>query len=353
VDPVVVLQARLRSELPPSEQDALGARLLAAAKALPGVRSATLTTSIPFGGNEGRGFPYYPGIDTARVRLGSRYMLQAGTPEYFATLGTRILRGRGISERDRADAPPVVVVNETMANRLWPGEDPLGKHVRFGAARNPYLTVVGVAENMRGSSIANAAENWYYVPWAQYRAIFEGAIYGVLVRVDGRAEDFVEVLRRRLQTEVPRSGYMRASPLRALVSPRQRSWEFGATMFVAFGALALGLAAIGLYSVIAYAVAQRSHELGVRMALGASVRAVMGMVVRQGLSFAAAGILIGAGIALVAGRSLEPLLFEQKARDPLIFATVAGVLLVAALVASLGPAWRAMNVDPTVALRSD
>jgi putative ABC transport system permease protein len=122
---------------------------------------------------------------------------------------------------------------------------------------------------------------------------------------------------------------------------------------VAFGALALGLAAIGLYSVIAYAVAQRTHELGVRMALGASVRDVMRIVVGQGVTFAVAGIVIGGLIALWAGKWVEPLLFAQKARDPLVFAVVGGVLLVAALAATLRPTWRAVRVDPTVALRSD
>jgi predicted permease len=324
-----------------------------AVHSIPGVQSATFAASVPFGGNEGRGFPYFPGADTARIRQGQRYVLQAGTPEYFATLGTRILRGRGISFDDRANAPPVVVVNETMAQRLWPGEDPLGKQMRVGLARNPYMTVVGVAENMRGLQIDNPAENWYFLPWAQYRAIFGGDINSVLVRVNGRAEDHLQTLRARLQAEMPASAYIRVSPLKTFVASRQRAWEFGAKMFVAFGALALGLAALGLYSVIAYAVAQRSHELGVRMALGASVRNVLAIVVRHGLSFAVTGIVIGSVLAVWAGKFVQPLLFEQKARDPVVFGVVAAVLLIAALAATLGPAWRAMRVDPTVALRSD
>ncbi|HJU73655.1 MAG TPA: ADOP family duplicated permease [Gemmatimonadaceae bacterium] len=353
VDPVVVVQGRIRAELNGAQVDALGARLLNAALTTPGVQSATLTASIPFGGNEGRGFPFYPGADTARIRRGLRYMLQAGTPQYFATLGTRILRGRGITDADRGNTPPVVIVNQAMADRLWPGEDPLGKQLRVGEARNPYMTVVGVAENMRGSQIENASENWYYIPWEQYRAIFDGQPYGVLVRVNGRAEDFVDVLRRRLQAEMPGNSYVRAGALRAFVGPRQRAWEFGAKMFVAFGALALGLAAIGLYSVVAYAVAQRSHELGVRMALGASVRDVLRMVVGQGVSFAVAGIVIGGVIALWAGKWVQPLLFDQAARDPAVFAIVGLVLIIASVAATIGPAWRATRVDPTVALRSD
>jgi ABC-type antimicrobial peptide transport system permease subunit len=124
-------------------------------------------------------------------------------------------------------------------------------------------------------------------------------------------------------------------------------------MFVAFGGLALVLAAIGLYSVIAYAVAQRTQELGVRMALGASGTSVMRMIVGQGIVFAAAGLLVGGTIALWAGRWLEPLLYSQKARDPLVFGIVAVVLFGVAIMATLHPAWRATRVDPTVALRAD
>jgi len=353
VDPVIVVQARVRERLTSAEENALGVRLVEAATSTPGVKGATLATSIPFGGNEGRGHPYYPGADTARIRRGQRYMLQAGTLQYFETMGTRILRGRGFTPEDRANTPPVVIVNQAMADRVWPGQDPLGKTVRFGEETNPYMTVVGIAENMRGSRIENDSENWYYVPWEHFRAVFGGGFYGLLVRVNGRAQDYVDVLRRRLVQEMPGSSFVRALPLRELVAPRQRSWEFGAKMFVAFGVLALGLAAIGLYSVIAYAVAQRSHELGVRMALGASVRDVMQMVVGQGVAFAVTGIAIGGAIALWAGKWIEPLLFAQKARDPLVFALVGTVLLVAALLATLGPAWRAMRVDPTVALKSD
>ena len=152
---------------------------------------------------------------------------------------------------------------------------------------------------------------------------------------------------------MPGAAYVTAVPLRKLVAPSQRSWEFGATMFVAFGALALVLAAIGLYSVIAYAVAQRTHELGVRIALGAGLGDVLRMIVGQGVAFAAAGIVIGSVISLWAGKWIEPLLFAQKARDPVVYVGVAIVLLVVAVAATLRPALRATRVDPTVALRAE
>jgi ABC-type antimicrobial peptide transport system permease subunit len=152
---------------------------------------------------------------------------------------------------------------------------------------------------------------------------------------------------------MPGIAYVSGVPLRAVVAPRQRAWEFGATMFVAFGGLALVLAAIGLYSMIAYAVAQRAQEFGVRMALGASARDVMRLIMRHGLVFAAAGIAIGSLIAFWAGRWMAPLLFAQGARDPVVFVVVAAVLLVVAVAATLQPAWRATRVSPTEALRAD
>jgi putative ABC transport system permease protein len=206
---------------------------------------------------------------------------------------------------------------------------------------------------MVGRTISDSREFWYYMPIAQYMAFYGQASPTVFARVSGEAGDNVEALRRRLQSEMPGAAYVNVVPLENLVSPQQRTWRFGATMFVAFGALALVLAAIGLYSVIAYAVAQRTQELSVRIALGASVGDVIRMIVRQGVAFALAGIAIGSLIALWASHWIEPLLFNQKARDPVIFAAVGVVLLAVAVAATLRPAIRATRVDPTVALRGD
>jgi ABC-type antimicrobial peptide transport system permease subunit len=282
-----------------------------------------------------------------------RFTLQAGSPSYFQTLGTRIVRGREFTDADRAGSPPVVIVNDAMAKALWRDKDAMGQVMRIGNDTNPFLTVVGIAENMRGSQLSGTPEFWYYLPMEQYLARFGSASPSMFVRVNGRAEDYAESLHRRLQQEMPGASYVTARPLRDLVAPRQRSWQFGATMFVAFGALALVLAAIGLYSVIAYAVAERTHELGVRIALGASVSNVLGMIVGQGVAFAVAGIAIGSIVAFWAGKWVEPLLFAQKARDPMVYAGVAAVLLVVAIAATLRPALRAARVNPTVALRAE
>ena len=353
VDPVVLIQGVPRGQrLGADESDALLRRLVDAAQQVPGVQSITRSASVPFYSFEGRGAPQIPGRDSLNL-LGS-FLLQVGDESYFETTGTRIVRGRGIRSSDRRGAPMVVVVSEAMARAVWPTQDAIGQQFRLPGQDMPLLTVVGVAEDVRASRLQGNAEMWYYLPAEQYGAMFKEPLsLQIMARVSGRAEDYLEAMRRRLQPVMPGDGYVTTIAMRSLIAPRQRSWEFGATMFVAFGGLALVLAAIGLYSVIAYAVAQRSHELGVRMALGASVSDVIGMVLRQGMAFAVAGIAIGGVIALWAGRFVEPLLFSQSARDPAIYATVAAVLLVVAVAATLRPAIRATRVDPTEALRAD
>ncbi|MEX2179489.1 MAG: ADOP family duplicated permease [Gemmatimonadaceae bacterium] len=351
VEPVVHAQMNKRGVvLSTAEQNALVDRMLAAAREVLGVRSVTVASSVPFYSFEERGAPVVAGRDSL-AKLG-RYRLQVGNAEYFATTGTRILRGRGISVDDREGGQPVLVLSEAMAGALWPDRDALGEQLRIGDTK-ALFTVVGVAENVRGGSLQGEAEFWYYVPMEQYREHFGVLGPQLYARVNGNARDFAEPLRRRLQREMPGVSYVRTMPLANMVTPRQRSWSFGATMFAAFGGLALLLAAIGLYSMIAYSVAQRTHELGVRIALGAGARDVVRMVVGQGVGFAVAGVVIGTLIAVVAARWVQPLLFDQPARDPVIYAVVALVLLVVAVMATIRPAWRAARVDPTVALRAD
>ena len=347
VKPVVFLEANLRDvALSDVELAALNERLLAAAAAVPGVRSASLVVSVPFWSNEQYGLRV-PGVDS--VRSLGRFLLQAGSPDYFTTMGTRILRGRGFTPRDRADSERVTVVSEGMASALWPGADPLGKYFRIGSD-TVYTRVVGISEDIRGRTLVDDREFWYYVPVAQYPDIPRPAL---LVRVDGRAEQFVEPLRRDVQRELPGAAYVRAKPLADLVAPTRRAWQLGAVMFGAFGILALILAAIGLYSVLSFDVAQRTHELGVRIALGASSGTVTGMIVRQGMGLALLGVAVGSLAALLAAPWVDPLLFEQRARDPVVFGVVAAVLLLVAVAATFLPALRATRVDPTVALRSD
>jgi predicted permease len=330
-----------------AERSALNERMLASAQSMPGVTSATLAISIPFYSNEGRGL-YVAGVDTVR-KLGN-FILQSGTSDYFATMGTRILRGRPFDDSDRENTPRVVVVSDGMARALWPGRESIGQCIRIGSDTLPCATVIGVAEEMRVRSLAEEREYTYFVPASQYGGPLDPQLFA---RVSGDPDALIEPLRRRLQAEMPGAAYVAVRPLASLVNPNLRAWQFGATMFVAFGALALVLAAIGLYSMIAYAVAQRTRELGVRLALGASAAHVVRLIVSSGLRLVVAGIVLGGVAALWAAPMMESLMFEASPRDPLVFGSVAAVLLAVAIVASMAPAMRALRLDPNVTLRGD
>jgi putative ABC transport system permease protein len=329
----------------------LADRLLAETRATPGVANAALIASVPFWSNEGHGM-YVDGIDSTS-KLG-RFQLQAGTPEYFATTGTRILRGRPFTSDDRAGTPRVAVVSEGMAKVLWRNDDPIGKCFRIAKRTSPCITVIGVAENTKARSITGDNEFMYYLPMAQYlEHIGQPVMLAFFARVNGRPENFVEPLRSALQRVMPPPSYLTVRPFHDIVDPTMQSWTSGARMFLAFGALALTLAAIGLYAVIAFAVAQRTQELGVRIALGARSRDVLRLVIGEGLRVTIIGIVIGAGIALIAGKGLGDLLYKVSPRDPVVFIAVALTLVVVGILATVIPAARATRVDPNVALRAD
>ena len=348
VAPVLYASANPRGYRPSeAEQRTLAEAMLETAKRIPGVEYATLTISVPFWSNEGRGL-WVPGVDSVN-RRGS-FLFNIGSPDYFKTLGTRILKGRAFDERDRAGAAPVLVVGERMAEALWPAQDALSKCVRIGADTAPCSQVIGVAEEMRLRSLTDEREYSYFLPVAQYTDPPDPELF---VRVTGDPERLIEPLRRELQKLMPGPAYVNVVPLSQLVDPNLKAWKFGTTMFVAFGGLALLLAAIGLYSMIAYDVTQRTRELGVRIALGSSVARVLRLIVSSGLRLVGAGVVLGVLVALWGAKWMEGLMFQQAPRDPVIYGVVAGTLLLVAVVAALVPALRATRIDPNSALRLD
>jgi hypothetical protein len=282
-------------------------------------------------------------------RLGV-FTYQATSPDYFRTMRTRILRGRGLTTDDRFGAPNVAIVSESMARALWPGQDALGKCFRMRSDTMPCTTVVGIAEDMVQRDLAGAQRFHYYVSIEQYTRTWGN---GLLLRVRGDPARKAENVRKALQRVIPGSSYVTVQPLREIVQNAQRSWRLGATMFVAFGVLALVVAGVGLYGVIGYNVTQRLHELGIRVALGARRTDIVGLVVRQGVRFAVSGALLGVASAAIAGRWIQPLLFRQSATDPVVYAGVSVIMVVLALVASAVPAIRAARADPITALRAD
>ncbi len=349
-DSVLVIEMAMRDvNLDSAGTLALRQRLLAAAGTVPGISHATLQFAVPFAGESS--WPIaVEGIDSTS-KLG-QFNLNAVSPDYFATMGTTILRGQGIQPDDLTGSRRVMVVGASMGAVLWPGDDPLGKCVRIGIPpeTQPCTEVVGIAEDIHSRSLGPESRLFYYYLPATLIRPQDG---GLFARAASDAYQVIEPLRRRLQAEMPGSAYVTVKRLGAVVEGETRSWEMGATVFTAFGVLALVLTAVGLYSVIAYEVAQRRQELAVRVALGAAAGDVTRLVVGRGVRLAVFGVLAGGLVAVAGARWIAPLLFNQSARDPSVFGAVAGLLILVATVASAIPAWRGARVDPNAVLRSE
>lgn len=335
------------------ESAAAHRRLLAAARSLPGVSGASFVNSHPFSTNTAD--LHVQGIDSVEA-LG-RFNFQMISPGYFHVMQTRILRGRPIVDADRDGAPLVAVVSEAMGRALWSGRDPLGQcmHVGFGdhpgATVAPCTTVVGIAENSAQQNLSDDPRFMYYLAAQQFAP---AGLSTMLLRV--AAPDVTsqaEAVRGALTREMPGDGFVVVRPLQQVVNDHTRSWRLGATLFVAFGWLALVVAFVGQYGAISYHVAQRMHELGVRAALGARASDVVWLVAWQSVRVGALAVVIGLVLAASAARWVQPLLFRQSATDPLTYSIVAAGMVLAAVVASALPAARAMRADPCAALRAE
>jgi putative ABC transport system permease protein len=279
---------------------------------------------------------------------------QSATPGYFRAMGIRLLRGRNFDERDTRNGPLVVIVSESMAARVWPGENPVGKRLRaFGAegAANrpaPWQTVVGIVESARYREIQSPRFD-IYVPHAQAPS----AVKHFVVRTTIEPTRVVAAL----QSEV--TSFDRALSLGGIttmddiVARTKGPWRFNVLVFSAFGLVALALAAMGLFALLAYAVSQRAREIGVRVALGAAPRDVVRLMVSQGATAAFVGLACGLIAAFLATRLISGLLFEVSTTDPATFTIAAGLLLVVAMLATYFPARRAASIDPVVALRQE
>jgi predicted permease len=347
--PVLIVTPNFRGlEMDTAAAAAFRRRLLETAQSIPGVEYAARVNGLPFATSTMT--LHVAGIDSV-ARLG-RFNYQASTPDYFKVVGTRIVRGRAFTASDRGEASRVAVVSESMAGLLWPGRDAIGQCLRLWSDTMPCTRVIGIAEDAVQYSISDNERLMYYMPDEQPPPVRPGRrLFLRMANADAASQ--IERVRGALQRVMPAPAYVTVTALEDLVDAQRRSWKLGATMFAAFGALALIVAAVGLYGVIAYDVAQRTHELGVRIALGARSHDVVRLVVRDGLLFASAGVASGFFAALVASRWVQPLLFGESGTDPVVFATVGVAMGLVAIVASAAPAIRATRADPITALRSE
>ena len=333
------------------KQLALLDRVLPAVRAVAGVQSVSPVVAVPFSGSGGWDIRLTLEGQSSEVAAGNPVLnMDVVVPEYFETFGITPLRGRGFTERDREGAPQVVVVSQTAARALWPGADALGKRVSIGAAKQELATVVGIVPDTRYRDLREARASVYF-PLRQ--SPFPFAPMTLAIRTSGAPTDMVPVIRRTLSAIDPSIGLAGASAFDEflnlpLAQPRLNAWLLGV-----FAAAALVIAAIGLFGVVTTMVVQRTHEFGVRMALGATGGNLRTMVLRRGLALAIVGLVIGLLVALSVNRLLVALLYGVTPSDPLTMAVVAVALLTVATLASLVPAHSSTRISPATALRAE
>jgi predicted permease len=283
---------------------------------------------------------------------------------YFDAVGIPLLRGRKFNEADRGDSPLVVIVNRTLAERYWPGQDPIGKRMKIGVkeSQTPWMTVVGESADIKQTSADSETLNQMYMPAVQLKAAIPGfappemlnANYGtVVMRGELPPEQMADSLRATIRSIDPQLPLIHVESMEHVVEEGQASRRFSTALISAFAAAAVLLALLGIYSVIAFSAAQRTHELAIRLALGSQRASVMQLVLVSGARLGLAGCGIGAIGAVFATRLLRSQLFQVDPLDPYVLTMAAIAIFLLALAASVVPARRAASIEPMQALRSE
>ena len=346
----------MRTTLPqtkyrPQDRLAFYQRVLDGVRTIPGVRMAAYSSLVPFlsrgntisYGIEGLPLPPDDPRDT---------LYRVATHDYLKTLGVHLVEGRLPDERDGIDAPKIVVINETFARRYWSSESALGHRVKFGSENAPYHTIVGVVKDVRERGYDVAMKPGVYLPYAQ--ALDTWAVPEILVmRVEGDPRNAAGAARHIIAATDPEQPVAAMRTMDDIIDIEVADRQEQMILLTAFAALALLLASLGLYGVLSYAVTQRSREIGLRIALGATAGNVVRMIIGRGLTLTAVGLAIGIAVAVVATRVMTDLLYGVAATDRSTFAAVVGVVGTVAVAACIVPALRAARLDPTRVLRQE
>jgi predicted permease len=316
-------------------------------ESLPGVRSAGLSDSLPLS-------PYRVRLMLAMRQLTGRAVVSDSTPvmmsrisvspAYFYTLGIPLLKGRTFTDHDDEQAQKVALVNQSLAQHLWPGEDPIGKQIPL---MDSPLTVVGVVGNTRHEGLSEEVGGEIYVPYLQQ----PDPSMQLAVRTAADPRTLVSAIRAQVEAVDPTEPLYHVSTMEQTLSDSLAPRRFNMLLLGIFAALAFALATVGIYGVMAFSVTQRTHEIGIRMALGAERGHVLGLIVRDALALTLAGVVLGIAGAWALTRFLASFLYNVRATDPATFVLVSIVLIAVAMLASFIPARRATRVDPMVALR--
>ena len=315
-------------------------------RAIPGVESVALATRVPFSLNYNRWEIWVPGRHQVGGR-GDTVEVTTVSPDYFKTIGVPIVDGRGFTADDRPDTPKVAVVNETMARRFWPGERAIGKIIRSRNSEGTPFEVVGVSADHKVLTVTEEPTPLLHVARGQRPNPYSA----IIARTRGNASTLLRDMRRELLALEPHLVFVENQTMEAeagatLFPVRASAWLVGGV-----GLVAMLLAAIGLYGIIAYSVARRTREIGIRMALGARPGSVVRLVMQQGLLVAFAGLIVGCLLAMLGVRVIAGALYGVSVSDPTSWIAAALLLIAVSSLANLIPAWRAARVDPSAALR--
>jgi putative ABC transport system permease protein len=330
-------------------QAAFYQRLLEGLKTRGEIEMAAVAFPNPLSGSNASGSFTIEGRPANTRAERPRANLATISPDYFRTMGITLIAGRHFTEQDRDPAPTPIIINAVFARRYWPGENPIGKRIRFDDSQDQWLTVVGVAADSRNRGLDAEPEPLMYIPYHTFTLPFMSLV-ARSQQGTGAVASAVRAEVRKLDPALPIDS---VQPLEEVVSESVAEPRFRALLLTAFATAALALAAIGLYGLISYSVAQRTREIGIRVALGARPAQVVGPIVREGMTVAVIGVGFGLLGSLAATKVIAAFLFGIEATDPLTFGAVAALLLLVALLASYIPSRRALQVDPLVALKAD
>jgi predicted permease len=355
-DPSDVLTMRLSvpaADYPePNDISGYYERLLDQVRQLPGVREAGAVRSLPLAQSIG---DWSIEIEGREERPGQDFDgdWQIVTAGYFEAMRIPLQEGRFFESGDRFDGHQVVIVNEAMADLYWPGESALGKRFRMGGPDKPWLDIVGIVGNIRHNGISGTINSKWYRAHAQFARSVEFTPNGMslVIRSEADPSALISPVRREVRALDRNVPVAAVQTMDEVLSGSVAGPRFTMTLLLVFGGVALSLAAIGVYGVISYSISERTHELGLRRALGATAGSVMGMVLRQGMTVAGMGVVVGVLGAFWLTSFMSSLLYEVGARDPVTFIGVPALLGLVALVATMLPATRAVGVEPSVALR--
>src|SRR5581483_1116760 len=327
-------------------------QLLSRLHSLPGVQNVGAVTDLPFSGSSTSDYFRVEGQSAPPHGEGPGSGYRVVSPDYFKTMGVPLIRGREFNDRDAKGSPGVVLINETMAHRYWPSKDPIGDRIFFQGQTGDYLSIVGIVGDIRHVGLDTTPDAEAYVPYTN-NLLLDVPISSmtIVLRTTSDTAATTSAVRSEVASLDRSLPVYNINTMDSLISESMSPWRFNATILGIFAVVALVLAIVGIYGVMAYSVTQRTHEIGIRMALGAQQRDVLKLVVGQGFILSMIGIAVGLAFAFGLTRVMTSLLYGISATDPWTFAAISSLLMLIALLASYIPARRASKVDPMIALR--